>query len=42
VPRGSYLKRIINAHATHHQKSSALKGVAFGFLYASRKYEVAD
>jgi beta-carotene 3-hydroxylase len=42
VPRGSYLKRIIRAHATHHQKSSAQQGVAFGFLYASRKYEVAD
>jgi hypothetical protein len=35
VPRkGRYLKRIIRAHAAHHQKSTRHKGVSFGFLWA--------
>ena len=35
-----YLKRIVNAHATHHQKSGRTKGTAFGFLYAPPRYKV--
>jgi hypothetical protein len=30
------MKRVLNAHAIHHQKSTAHTGVNFGFLYASR------
>ncbi len=37
-PQTPYFQRIIRAHATHHQKSTAHSGVAFGFLYASKKY----
>ncbi len=36
----NYLKRIIRAHSMHHQNSTKDKGVAFGFLYASKKYDV--
>jgi beta-carotene 3-hydroxylase len=39
-PKSKYIKRILNAHAVHHQKSKAHEGVCFGFLYASKKYEV--
>ena len=39
-PKSKYLKRVLNAHAVHHQKSKAHKGVCFGFLYASKKYDV--
>jgi len=35
-PRSQYMKRVLNAHAIHHQKSTAHTGVNFGFLYASR------
>jgi len=35
-----YLKRIVNAHAYHHQNSDKSKGTAFGFLYAPVKYNV--
>jgi len=35
-PRSKYMKRVLNAHAIHHQKSTAHTGVNFGFLYASR------
>lgn len=35
-PRSEYMKRVLNAHAIHHQKSTAHSGVNFGFLYASR------
>ena len=35
-----YLKRIVNAHAYHHQNSDRIKGKAFGFLYAPPKYKV--
>jgi beta-carotene 3-hydroxylase len=35
-PRSEYMKRVLNAHAIHHQKSTAHTGVNFGFLYASR------
>lgn len=37
-PKSRYMKRVLNAHAAHHQKSTAHSGVNFGFLYASRKY----
>jgi beta-carotene 3-hydroxylase len=41
-PKSKYIKRILNAHSTHHQKSKEHKGVCFGFLYANKKYEVKD
>lgn len=37
-PKSNYMKRVLNAHRIHHQKSSAHKGVSFGFLYAQKKY----
>jgi beta-carotene 3-hydroxylase len=40
-PWTKYLRRIINAHATHHQKFYQQQAVAFGFLFASSKYDVA-
>ncbi len=40
-PGTKYLRRIINAHATHHQKFHQQQGVAFGFLFASTKYDTA-
>jgi beta-carotene 3-hydroxylase len=39
-PKSKYIKRILNAHAIHHQQSTAHKGICFGFLYASKKYAV--
>lgn len=36
-PKGRYMKRVLKAHAIHHQKSTAHTGVNFGFLYASKK-----
>jgi beta-carotene 3-hydroxylase len=39
-PKSNYIKRILNAHAIHHQKSKAYDGICFGFLYASKKYEI--
>jgi len=39
-PKSKYIKRILNAHTVHHQKSKAHEGICFGFLYASKKYEV--
>jgi beta-carotene 3-hydroxylase len=37
--RGRYLRRIVRAHAVHHQKSGQKKGgVSFSFLYASKRY----
>jgi len=41
-PKSKYMKRVINAHTVHHQKSSAHTGICFGFLYASKKYEVKE
>jgi beta-carotene 3-hydroxylase len=35
-PKGRYMKRVLQAHAIHHQKSTARTGVNFGFLYASK------
>jgi beta-carotene 3-hydroxylase len=40
-PWTKYLKRIVNAHATHHQKFYQQQAVAFGFLFASSKYDAA-
>ena len=38
--RGRYLQRIVRAHKIHHQNSNQKKGgTAFGFLYASRKFD---
>jgi beta-carotene 3-hydroxylase len=36
-PKSTYMKRVLDAHAVHHQKSTAHTGVNFGFLYASKK-----
>jgi len=41
-PKSRYVKRILNAHKIHHQKSKPHEGVCFGFLYASKKYDVTD
>ena len=38
-PGTRYLRRIINAHATHHQKFYQQQGVAFGFLCAGSRYD---
>jgi beta-carotene 3-hydroxylase len=37
-PKHQYIKRILNAHAVHHQASTPDSGVCFGFLYASKEY----
>jgi len=39
-PKSNYMKRVLKAHSIHHQKSTAHKGICFGFLYASKKYSV--
>lgn len=39
-PKSNYIKRVLNAHRVHHQKSTDHKGICFGFLYASKKYEI--
>jgi beta-carotene 3-hydroxylase len=39
-PKSMYIKRVLHAHAIHHQQSTAHKGICFGFLYASKKYAV--
>jgi len=41
-PKSKYMKRVLNAHSVHHQKSKVHEGVCFGFLYASKKYEVKE
>ena len=41
-PKSNYMKRVLNAHAVHHQKSSAHKGICFGFLYAQKKYATTE
>ncbi len=41
-PKSAYLKRVLNAHAAHHQQSTAHDGVSFGFLYAGKQYAVED
>jgi beta-carotene 3-hydroxylase len=39
-PESGYMKRVLAAHAIHHQKSTSHTGVNFGFLYASKKSSV--
>jgi len=40
TPKWSYLRRIINAHRTHHGgKGDQRNAKAFGFLWASKKYQ---
>jgi len=39
-PKMKYLKRVINAHKTHHQKSTATDGISFGFFIVGKKYNV--
>lgn len=39
-PKSKYMKRVLNAHKVHHQKSKHHKGICFGFLYASKKYSI--
>ena len=41
-PKSRYMKRVLHAHTVHHQKSKAHEGICFGFLYASKKYEVKE
>jgi len=41
-PKSNYIKRVINAHRVHHQKSKPHDGVCFGFLWASKKYAVTN
>lgn len=39
-PKSNYIKRVLHAHSIHHQKSTANKGICFGFIYASKKYSL--
>lgn len=39
-PKNNYIKRVLNAHSIHHQKSKAHHGICFGFLYANKKYKI--
>ncbi|WP_198947036.1 sterol desaturase family protein [Marispirochaeta aestuarii] len=39
-PKNSYMKRIINAHRTHHSTATREGAVSFSFLYAPKKYAV--
>jgi beta-carotene 3-hydroxylase len=39
-PKSRYMKRVLHAHRIHHQKSTAYSGVCFGFVLASKKYDV--
>ncbi len=41
-PKSNYMKRVLHSHTIHHQKSTAHKGVCFGFLYASKKYSLKN
>lgn len=40
--RSRYLQRIVHAHYAHHSKHTREGCEAFGFLYASKKYEPKD
>ena len=40
-PKSRYMKRVLHAHTIHHKKSSAYDGVCFGFVIASKKYDVS-
>ena len=37
--QGRYLQRIVRAHKVHHQSGGKEGSTAFGFLYASRRYD---
>ncbi len=37
-PKNPYMKRIINAHRTHHSTATRKGAVSFSFLYAPKKY----
>jgi beta-carotene 3-hydroxylase len=39
-PKSKYIKRVLNAHGIHHAMSTSKTGVNFGFLYASKKFQV--
>ncbi|MEM0466007.1 MAG: sterol desaturase family protein [Candidatus Thermoplasmatota archaeon] len=39
-PKSRYLKRVLHAHAVHHQKNTAHQGICFAFMYAQKKYDV--
>lgn len=41
-PKNHYLKRVLNAHTLHHQKSTADSGVSFGFFFVTKKYGIID
>ena len=41
-PKSKYVKRVLKAHTVHHQKSKAHSGICFGFLYASKKYNIEE
>jgi len=41
-PKSNYMKRVLHAHAIHHQKSTAHKGTCFGFLYAQKEYSLTN
>jgi len=41
-PTNQYLKRVLNAHAQHHQQSSANSGISFGFFAVGKKYDVVN
>jgi beta-carotene 3-hydroxylase len=38
-PKWSYMKRIIKAHRVHHSSTDQGADKAFGFLFASKKYD---
>jgi beta-carotene 3-hydroxylase len=37
-PRHPYLRRIINAHRTHHRTATKHGATSFSFLWAPRRY----
>jgi beta-carotene 3-hydroxylase len=41
-PNNRYLRRVLNAHAQHHQKSTANSGVSFGFFFVGKEYDVME
>jgi beta-carotene 3-hydroxylase len=40
VPRGGYLKRLVQAHHLHHATVGKEGGVSFGFVWARRPEEL--
>ncbi len=39
IPKNAYARRILRAHRLHHGRRTKEAGLAFGFLYASQRYE---